>query len=436
MHVPPLSSWNKGDNAYWITVDHAELKLQNYGIGRSRWGASVTYPSGNTSYAYDSATSGPQLTGGSAMDAYTFASSPTPGKARELLVKAWGRALGKTRRNPDSWMVVREKGKVIDAGAYNTTSGPFASKRKAKAVAKATGGHLRGRRADSMSHFHGRGHPDVIAHFKGLPERKRPPSQNVIVDEVDANGQRTGVSRHFRSRDNAERFVDDSYFYDFRAGVNRYRYVLRTKAPLPNPKRKGPSEQSRLYHEAASLHQRALASGDREAIQRANALWAKGHGARRNPKRNPAKHVFEPTFERKLPSYLGGGTVREGQGRYLGEGIHWSEKEGKKDLRKMRADLKEAGYLREHATARLDKRPAREAERLQKVLRAATSGRFALWSSGQGSTQVEGRFTSRKRAEAVGRVLEKTYPGVSVWVEGPGSVVAKLRRMDEEDGLR
>lgn len=55
-------------------------------------------------------------------------------------------------------------------------------------------------------------------------------------------------------------------------------------APKQNPKRPKPSEQSRLYAAAADLHRQALAAGDRAAIQRANALWAQGHSARRNPK--------------------------------------------------------------------------------------------------------------------------------------------------------
>lgn len=144
---------------------------------------------------------------------------------------------GNWHKNPDSWVVVQEPGKVLNAMGYRSTMGPYLDKKKARAAAKKYGGHLRGHRADAATSWYGRNHPDVVAHLRGPSSRKDLPSQDVIVDEIDASGARTGPSKHFRTLAAAEKFIHHSYSWDPDADVNRYRYALRTKAPLPNPKR-------------------------------------------------------------------------------------------------------------------------------------------------------------------------------------------------------
>lgn len=158
--------------------------------------------------------------------------TPTQQKAADA---EWTR--GNWHKNPDSWVVVQEPGKVLNAMGYSSTMGPYFDKKKARAAAKKYGGHLRGHRADAATSWYGRNHPDVVAHLRGPSSRKDLPSQDVIVDEIDASGARTGPSKHFRTLYAAEKFIHHSYSWDPVADVNRYRYALRTKAPLPNPKR-------------------------------------------------------------------------------------------------------------------------------------------------------------------------------------------------------
>jgi hypothetical protein len=95
--LPPLSEWNKGDHAYWLARGGVELKLQDYGIGRSRWGASVTYANGQTSIVTKSGKSYAFMAG-RASDAYTHATYETAGQARAALARAM--QASEARRNP------------------------------------------------------------------------------------------------------------------------------------------------------------------------------------------------------------------------------------------------------------------------------------------------------------------------------------------------
>lgn len=79
-------------------------------------------------------------------------------------------------------------------------------------------------------------------------------------------------------------------------------------------------------------------------------------------------------------------------------------------------------------------RPATGHERRQRVAEAARYvGPYAVWSKFPGNDmQVEGRFATAGRAKVFLRSFERDYPGVAAWVEAPGSIERRLRRMHEE----
>lgn len=104
--LPPLSEWTKGDYAYTLSRGGVALEIRNYGIGRPRWGASVT-SGGSTSYVAKSGKSY-ALLGGRATDAYTHAVYETAGQAKAALSRAM-QAVEAHRKNPQETDAERQK---------------------------------------------------------------------------------------------------------------------------------------------------------------------------------------------------------------------------------------------------------------------------------------------------------------------------------------
>lgn len=142
-----------------------------------------------------------------------------------------------TRANPkkkNPWVVVREKeAQVYDPMAYSDTVGPFAHKKKAKAAQKETGGILMGARPGHR--WYGRNRPEIVQYFQGHKGEQAPYEATVIVDEINARGKPTG--KFWRvAPERAQKFVEDSYGWDFEAKENRHRAKLRRTPALPNPR--------------------------------------------------------------------------------------------------------------------------------------------------------------------------------------------------------
>lgn len=96
--LPPLSEWTKGDYTYALSRGGVALEIRNYGIGRQRWGASVTQLGGGRSYVAKDG-KGYVLLGGRTTDAYTHAVFETAGQAKAALSRAM-QAAEPRRKNP------------------------------------------------------------------------------------------------------------------------------------------------------------------------------------------------------------------------------------------------------------------------------------------------------------------------------------------------
>ena len=80
-------------------------------------------------------------------------------------------------------------------------------------------------------------------------------------------------------------------------------------------------------------------------------------------------------------------------------------------------------------------RAARGWERIKKVTEASPArytGRFTIWSKfPYNDAQVEGRFSTKGRANVVLQALEKAHPGGTFWVEAKGGIEERLRKLYE-----
>jgi hypothetical protein len=164
---------------------------------------------------------------------------------------------------------------------------------------------------------------------------------------------------------------------------------------------------------------------------------------------NPAKYVYVLTILNS--PHKGEAAGRRELGEYgAHRGIYWTEAAAKKALR---TSMKEDGEGTRYYKTRVERRPATAFERLELVRDAATITypRNATWEQSRKITATRGRFTvylnspsipggevlarfpTRKRADVFAKHAEAAYGKGTVWVEAPGSIESKLRRMSEED---
>lgn len=150
--------------------------------------------------------------------------------------KEWSRihAHFDARKNPapalyDAWVVVREKGPVLDPMGYASTLGPFFNKKQALAAKRKHGGRLMGVRPGHT--WFGRNHPDTVRYFKGRKGVKEEVPWSIVED-----AQHRTV-RRFSTAHQAESWADyHGYPYDWEKGENvRTLRVRGRKAPIPNP---------------------------------------------------------------------------------------------------------------------------------------------------------------------------------------------------------
>ncbi len=106
------------------------------------------------------------------------------------------------RKNPDSWVVVREKGQVFDPMGYDSTLGPFASKKKARAKAKSTGGKLMGKREHQR--WHGQGRSEIVSYLGGRPRSSAPSGPVFALIKVGTNER-----KHFRDAEAVQRWLEN-----------------------------------------------------------------------------------------------------------------------------------------------------------------------------------------------------------------------------------
>jgi hypothetical protein len=151
--------------------------------------------------------------------------------------KEWSRihAHFDARKNPapalyDAWVVVREKGTVLDPMGYASTLGPFFNKKQALAAKKKHGGRLVGIRPGHQ--WFGRNHPNTVRWFKGTKGQKEEVPWSIVEDMQHRTVRRFSTARQ------AESWADyHGYPYDGQKGENvRTLRVRGSKAPIPNPK--------------------------------------------------------------------------------------------------------------------------------------------------------------------------------------------------------